>query len=331
MKALVTGGGGFLGKAIVLQLLDRGDMVRSFSRGNYPELRELGVDVMRGDIANAANVSTAVQGCDVVFHAAAKPGIWGRYREYFRPNVIGTENVITACKSHNVSRLIYTSSPSVVHSGGDVEGIDETAPYSDHFETHYPKTKAIAEQMVLKSNGGALATVALRPHLIWGPGDNNLVPRLIDRGKSGRLKRVGKDLHPVDSPYIDHAARAHLLAADRLGPNSPIAGKAYFISQGEPVDISELMNRIIATAGIPPIKHTVPPKLAYGIGWLFEMIYTLFRIKKEPPMTRFLAKQLSTAHWFDISAARRDLDYVPDVTIEEGLRRLEESFRTEKP
>lgn len=327
MKALVTGGGGFLGKAIVLQLLDRGDKVRSFSRGDYPELRKLGVDVMRGEIADAADVSTAVEGCDVIFHVAAKPGIWGSYEEYFRPNVIGTENVIDACKRHNVTRLVYTSSPSVVHSGGDVEGIDESAPYADHFETHYPKTKAIAEQMVLKSNSRALATVALRPHLIWGPGDNHLVPRLIDRGKSGRLKRVGENPHPVDSTYIDNAAKAHLLAADRLGPDSAIAGKAYFISQGEPVDISDLMNRIIATAGIPPINHTVSPGLAYSIGWLFEMIYTLFQIKNEPPMTRFLAKQLSTAHWFDISAARRDLDYIPDVTIEEGLKRLEEYIK----
>ncbi len=331
MKALVTGGGGFLGKAIVLQLLERGDKVRSFSRGDYPELRKLGVDVMRGDISNATNVSAAVEGCDVVFHVAAKPGIWGSYEEYFRPNVIGTKNVISACKIHNVPRFVYTSSPSVVHSGGNVEGINESAPYAEHFETHYPKTKAIAEQMVLESNSQSLTTVALRPHLIWGPGDNHLIPRLISRGKSGRLKKVGKDLHPVDSTYIDNAAKAHLLAAERLEPNSAIAGKAYFISQGEPVDISELMNRIIATAGIPPIKHTVPPRLAYSIGWLFEVFYTLFRIKKEPPMTRFLAKQLSTAHWFDISAARRDLDYIPDVNIEEGLKRLEDYFKTNKP
>ena len=131
----------------------------------------------------------------------------------------------------------------------------------------------------------------------------------------------------MDSVYIDNAAEAHLLAADRLEPGSDIAGKAYFISQGEPVDISELMSRIIATAGIPPIKRTVPPGFAYVAGWLFEMIYTLFKIKKEPLMTRFLAKQLSTAHWFDISAARRDLGYSPDVSIEEGLKRLEQSFR----
>jgi nucleoside-diphosphate-sugar epimerase len=327
MKALVTGGGGFLGKAIVLKLLERGDAVRSFSRGDYPELSKLGVEVVRGDISDAKEVDSAVDGSDVVFHVASKPGIWGDYEKYHRTNVDGTENIITACRNHGIKRLVYTSSPSVVHSGGNVEGIDESTPYAEHFETHYPKTKAIAEQMVLKANSEELATVALRPHLIWGPGDNHLIPRLIQRGRSGRLSKVGKKTHLVDSVYIDNAAEAHLLAADRLRPGSDIAGKAYFISQGEPVDISELMNRIIATAGIPPIKRTVPPSLAYASGWFFEIIYTLFRIKKEPPMTRFLAKQLSTAHWFDISAARRDLGYNPDVSIEEGLKRLEQSFR----
>jgi len=327
MKALVTGGGGFLGKAIVLKLLERGYEVRSFSRGDYPELLKLGVVVVRGDISNAEDVNTAVDGSDVVFHVAAKPGIWGPYEEYHRTNVEGTENIITACRNHGIKRLVYTSSPSVVHSGGDVEGIDESEPYADHFETHYPKTKAIAEKMVLNANSKHFATVALRPHLIWGPGDNHLIPRLIQRGRSGRLSKVGKKTHLVDSVYIDNAAKAHLLAADRLRPGSDIAGKAYFISQGEPVDISELMNGIIATAGIPPIKRTVPPGLAYASGWFFEIIYTLFRIKKEPPMTRFLAKQLSTAHWFDISAARRDLGYKPKISIEEGLKRLAKSMQ----
>jgi len=326
MKALVTGGGGFLGKAIILKLLARGDAVRSFSRGDYPELRDRGVDVVHGDIADPSAVHSAVADCDVVFHVAAKPGIWGPYAEYHRTNVMGTKNVIEACKGHQVTRLVYTSTPSVVHSGGDVEGIDESRPYAKHFETHYPKTKAMAEQMVLASNSKEMGTVALRPHLIWGPGDNHLVPRLIERGKAGRLRRIGKTQHPVDSTYIDNAAMAHLLAANRLRPDAVIAGKAYFISQGEPVDISDLINRIIATAGIPPIKRTVSPSLAYTVGWILETIYTLFRIKNEPPMTRFLAKQLSTAHWFDISAARRDLGYSPDVSIAEGLKRLEQSF-----
>ena len=329
MKALVTGGGGFLGKAIVLKLLERGDNIRSFSRGDYPELRKLGVDVVHGDISDAEEVDLAVDGSDVVFHVASKPGIWGPYEEYHRTNVEGTENIITACRNHGIKRLVYTSSPSVVHSGGNVEGIDESTPYAEHFETHYPKTKAIAEQMVLKADSEELATVSLRPHLIWGPGDNHLIPRLIQRGRSGRLRKVGKKTHLVDSVYIDNAAEAHLLAADRLRPGSESLEKPILFHKGDPVDINELMSRIIATAGIPPIKRTVPPGFAYAVGWFFEIIYTLFRIKNEPPMTRFLAKQLSTAHWFDISAARQDLGYNPEISIEEGLKRLEQSFSDE--
>jgi nucleoside-diphosphate-sugar epimerase len=326
MKALVTGGGGFLGKAIVTQLIARGDEVRSFSRGDYPELRRLGAEVKRGDIIDADSVALAARRCDVVFHAAAKAGIWGSYREYYDTNVVGTENVIAACRHHNINRLVYTSSPSVVFDGRDMEGVDESAPYPETFEAPYPKTKALAEKLVLKVNNNDLATVALRPHLIWGPGDHHLVPRLIDRGKSGRLFKVGSKPHLVDCVYIDNAAAAHLLAADRLAPGSSIAGKAYFISQGEPVDIGELMDHIIATAGIPPIRRTVSPRFAYAVGWFFEMLYTLLRIREEPPMTRFLAKQLSTAHWFDIRAARRDLDYHPFISINEGLEHLRQSF-----
>ncbi len=175
MKALVTGGGGFLGKAIVERLLARGDHVQSFSRGDYPELRALGVQVQQGDLDDPEAVRRAAEGCDIVFHVAAKPGIWGPYQEYYRTNVVGTENVLAACRSHNIARLVYTSTPSVVFNGKDQEGVDESAPYPEHYHAHYPHTKPIAERLVLQANDSRLATVALRPHLIWGPGDHHLV------------------------------------------------------------------------------------------------------------------------------------------------------------
>lgn len=327
MKALVTGGGGFLGKAIVSRLVARGDEVCSFSRGDYPELSKMGVHVFKGDLADARAVASAVKGCAVVFHVAGKAGIWGPYEEYYSTNVTGTENIIAACKNQMVPKLVYTSTPSVVHGGGDVEGVNESAPYPEHFETNYQKTKVIAEQMVLEANGDDLATVALRPHLIWGPGDPNFFPRLVERAKSGRLATIGKGPHLVDCIYIDNAAEVHLLAADVLSSGSAASGNAYFISQGEPIDIGELMNRIIGTAGLPPIARTVPAGLAYTAGLLLEIVYKVLSIESEPPMTRFLAKQLSTAHWFDISAARQDLGYRPTVSLEEGFKRLEESLQ----
>ncbi len=321
MRALVTGGGGFVGKAVLRRLLDRGDTVVSFARGDYPELRALGAETVQGDLADADAVRAAARGCDVVFHVAAKAGVWGPRLDYERANVLGTHHVLGACRDAGVPRLVYTSTPSVVHAGGDIEGADESLPYPAHFATHYPRTKAEAERAVLAANDPDLATVALRPHLVWGPEDNNLVPRIVDRARRGRLRFVGPP-KKIDTVYIDNAADAHLLAADHLAPGAPCAGRAYFISNGDPRPGDEIINGILGAAGLPPVTRRISPRIAYAVGALLELLYGLVRARAEPPMTRFVAEQLSTAHWYDISAARRDLGYAPTVSIEEGLRRL---------
>lgn len=326
MKVLVTGGGGFLGKAIVERLLVRGDAVRSFARGDYPNLRALGVEISQGDLADSCAVAEAVADCEMVFHVAAKAGVWGPYQEYYRTNVVGTEAVLAACKRHKIRRLVYTSSPSVVFNGHDMEGVNESVPYPDHYDAPYPQTKALAEKLVLEANGSELATVALRPHLIWGPGDPHLVPRILERGRKGQLRRVGTRPNAVDSVYIDNAADAHMLAADRLYADSPVAGKTYFIAQGEPLPLWDLIDRILAAGGLPPVTKFISPRMANWAGSVLEVIYKTLRLRSEPRMTRFLAKELSTAHWFDLSAARRDLGYVPQVSLEEGLIRLRDSL-----
>ena len=320
-KALVTGGGGFLGGAIVKMLIERGDDICSFSRGFYSELASMGVEQIQGDISDKIAVEQACKGVDLVFHAAAKPGVWGDYFDYYRTNVMGTENVITACKKHNVDRLIYTSSPSVVFNGTDMEGVDESVPYPKIFHANYPQTKAIAEQFVVKAAGEGLLTIILRPHLIWGPRDLHFVPRIIERAR--RLVRVGNGKNLVDTIYIDNAAEAHILAADRLEENPKLSGNIYFISQDEPVPAWDMVNAILKAAGLNPVKRSIPHRMAWLIGALFEFTYKTFNISGEPQMTRFLADELATAHWFDISAARKDLGYVPRISIKEGLRRLE--------
>jgi 2-alkyl-3-oxoalkanoate reductase len=322
MKALVTGGGGFLGKAIVKLLRGQGAEVRSFSRSEYPELTALGVEHFRGELADAAAVAGAAQGCDIVFHVAAKAGVWGPYHEFYQTNVVGTRNVIDACRADSIRKLVYTSSPSVVFNGQDMEGVDESVPYPDHFEAFYPQTKAEAEQLVLAANDAELATVALRPHLIWGPEDNHLVPRILERGRNKALRRIGRRPCLVDTLYIDNAALAHMQAAEHLAIDSPVAGKAYFLAQGEPLPVWDVVDRILAAGGLPPVSGSVPTNLAYAIGWLSEKIYTLLRLQGEPRMTRFVARELSTAHWFDLSAARRDFGYQPQVTFDEGMQRL---------
>ncbi len=322
MIALVTGGGGFLGLAIVRRLVERGDRVRSLARQRYPALDARGVEQIQGDIADPGAVEKVASGCELIFHVAAKAGIWGRLEDFRRINVEGTRNVLAACRKHGIHRLVYTSSPSVVFSGKDLAGVNESIPYPSHYEAHYPRTKAEAEQLVLAANGPDLATVALRPHLIWGPGDNHLIPRIIAKARAGRLRRLGRGNPLIDSIFIDNAADAHILAADRLAPGSPVAGKAYFLSQGEPIPLWDLVNRILDAAELPPVTRSVPVSVAVAVGWLLEGIYGLLGWQAEPPMTRFLARELSTAHWFDISAARRDFGYQPQVSIDEGLRRL---------
>jgi len=325
-KALVTGGGGFLGSNIVHMLLDKGLTVRTLQRSDNAELRTLGVKIIRGDISNQTTVINATEDCDVIFHVAAKAGVWGDYDDYYQCNVTGTKNIIEACQTHNIQKLIYTSSPSVVFTGNNEENINESTPYPDHFLTAYQKTKALAEQMVLEANSNTLATIALRPHLIWGPGDPHLVPRIIERARAGSLRLIGKKNNLVDSTYIENAALAHILAAEALAPNSDCAGKAYFISNNEPLPMAELINKILAAANLPAVTKTIPTQLAYTIGMIMEFGYKIFKLEDEPTMTRFVARQLSCAHWYDLTAAKDDFSYQAKVTIDEGMEKLKTSL-----
>ncbi len=326
MKALVTGGGGFLGGAVVRRLVERGYSVRSLQRGLYPRLDALGVEQIRGDIADPEAVDRAVAGCEIVFHAAAKVDPWGAFEPFRRTNVVGTENVLAAVRRHGVPKLVFTSTPSVVHRGGDLAGVDESEPYPEHFDAAYPQTKAMAEMAVLAANDDTLSTIALRPRLIWGPEDTNLMPQLVERARSGRLRFVGGGANLVDTTYIDNAADAHLLAADRLAPGSPCAGRPYFISNGDPWPLAKIINGILGAAGLPPEERTVSLGLAVAAGAVFEIVERFVPFSNGPPMTRFIARNFASAHWFDISAARRDLGYEPKITINDGLARLRQWF-----
>ena len=332
MKILVTGGGGFIGGAVVRQLLLRGDDVTSFARGDYPELRDLGARTVRGDLTDRAAVTAAAAGQDVVVHTAAKAGVWGSDSEYWAANVVGTQNVIDACRAAGVRRLVYTSTPSVVLGSRDVEGADESLPYLDAYLAAYPASKAEAERRVLAASSADLLTTALRPHLVWGPGDPHLVPRAIERARAGRLPIVGSGDNLLDATYIDNAAAAHVNAVDRLSavadPTQPPAGRAYFIAQGEPLPMRDLLNSLLAAADVPPITRHIPFRLAWTVGAVAERLHRV-RGRGEPVMTRLMAQQFAFAHWFDLSAARRDLGYDPQVSTAEGLQRLREHLASQ--
>ena len=323
MKILVTGGAGFLGTALCTALLARGDSVLSFQRHHSPALQAMGVRQVLGDLADADAVRLACIGQDAVLHNAAKAGAWGSYQEYFDANVRGTQNVIAGCRAQGVGKLVYTSTPSVTHSGRTpVQGGNErNTPYGRNFKAPYPATKVIAEKAVLAANGELLATVALRPRLIWGPGDTQLLPRLVERARAGRLRFIDGGHNRMDTTYIDNAAQAHLDALDHLHAGATCAGKAYFISNGQPLPVREIVNALLQAAGAPAVDKSIPYALAYGAGAVLELGWRLLALRGEPPMTRFLAEQLSTPHWYDIGAAARDFGYRPQVNVAEGLRR----------
>lgn len=327
MKILVTGGGGFLGQALCRGLRERGHEVVSFNRGRYAALDAIGVAQVQGDLAQRDAVIAAAAGCEAVFHNAAKAGAWGSYESYHLANVVGTQNVIDACREHGIARLVYTSTPSVTHrKTHPVEGgTADSVPYGDHLKAPYAATKQVAEKLVLAANDAALATVALRPRLIWGVGDNQLLPRLVERANAGRLRFVGDGNNRIDTTYVDNAAQAHFDAFEHLVPGATCAGRAYFISNGEPRTVREIVNGLLEAAGAPQVDRTIPFGVAYAAGVVCEGLWHALPLKGEPPMTRFLAEQLSTTHWYDMAPARQDFGYVPKVSIHEGLTRLKDA------
>jgi nucleoside-diphosphate-sugar epimerase len=286
-------------------------------------LESLGVELRRGDLRDAAAVAEACCGVDIVFHVAAVAGIWGPWDHFYGVNTLGTAHVLAGCRQHGVKRLVFTSSPSVTFQSADQENVDESAPYARDWLCHYPHTKALAEQEVLGANGqDGLLTCALRPHLIWGPRDRHLIPRLLDRARRGRLVRIGAGKNWIDAVHVQNAAQAHLLAADRLVPGSPVCGRAYFITNGEPVNCWDWIDEILGLAGLPPVRRALSFSLAWRLGQLLELAWKVLGRTDEPRMTRFLAAQLAKSHYFDISAARRDLDYRPEVSMAQGMDQL---------
>ena len=321
-RVVVTGGGGFIGSAIVRRLLAAGDRVTVIGRSKYPVLAARGATCLQGDISDREFMDRAFKGADLVFHVAAKAGIWGKKEEFYKTNVQGTKACIDSCRKNNVAALVYTSTPSVVFNGRDLQGVDENQPYAVHPQCHYAATKIIAEQYVLQADSGGLRTTALRPHLVWGPGDPHLVPRLIERAGTGKLKIVGSGKNRIDISYIDNVVQAHLLAAENLlGPGSA-GGRPFFIGQNEPVMLWDWVNSLFTALGIERLKKRISFRTAFSVGTILEITYAALHWSGEPPMTRFVAQQLAKSHWFSHVSARKVLGYTPKVSTEEGMRYL---------
>lgn len=312
-----------MGGHLAWRLHSQGETVTVLGRRQYKGLPD-GVESLKVDIRDREAVINACIGRDAVFHAAALPGIWGDKKQFFDINVEGTRNVIEGCRRNGVKKLIYTSSPSVIYDQSDMENVkEEEAPYPDSYLCEYPRTKAIAEKEVIDANGqDGLLTVSLRPHLIWGPGDPHLVPRIIEKAKLRLLVRVGAGRNKVDMTHIENAVEAHIQACRHLVPGSLVPGRCYFISDGEPVLLWDWINRLLGELKLPRVTHSISYKGAKNLGIFLETVYGVLHLSGEPRMTRFLASQLATSHYYDISRARRDLDYRPVIRQEEGMRQL---------
>jgi 2-alkyl-3-oxoalkanoate reductase len=318
MRVLVTGGSSLLARRTAETLAARGDEVTLLQRNHAPsDLRQV-----LGDVRDADLVSRAVEGHDAVVHAAAKVGVVGAWEDYRSINVDGTANVIAAAREHGVSRVVHVSTPSVAHAGHSLVGALAEPPVTGRANAHYAESKAIAERLALGAASDAMPIVAIRPHLVWGPGDTQLVGRIVTRARAGRLALVGGGTALIDTTYIDNAASALVAALDAAVPGATCIGQAYVIANGEPRPVRELIEGILHAAGVDATPRRVPLRTAIATGTVVEKLWALRRGDEEPPLTRFLAEQLGTAHWFDPRPARTDLAWHPSVTIDQGLDHL---------
>ncbi|PIK15452.1 NAD-dependent epimerase/dehydratase family protein [Halobacteriovorax sp. JY17] len=323
MNILVTGAGGFLGFYIARDLKELGHRVYNFSRSHHRDLDQLEITTRIGNLNNPKSIENALEDIDAVFHVAGKVAMWGKWDDFYQTNTIGTKNLVEACKKKGIKKLIYTSTPSVVFGEGDLLGQDETLNYPKKYLSLYAKSKMLAEKYVLDQNSESFLTCSLRPHLIFGPRDKNIIPRLIEASKKNKLKIVGDGENLVDIIYVENAAKAHIQAFEKLTVNSKVAGSSYFIAQERPVKLWDFINQILQINGQSPITKKIPTNTAYRIGAIIEFFLKLFRVWNiHPPMTRFVALQLGKSHYFSHKKAQADFNYSPSISIEEAIEKI---------
>ncbi|UNX53659.1 NAD-dependent epimerase/dehydratase family protein [Georgenia sp. TF02-10] len=321
MRVLVTGASGMLGRAVATALLARGAQVTTLQRrpAGLPGAREV-----RGSVTDPATVRAAVTGQDAVVHLAAKVSFAGPEAEFAAVNVGGTEQLLSAARAAGATRFVFVSSPSVAHTGRSIVGAGAAPARPDLARGTYARTKAAAELRALAADAPGFAVVAVRPHIVWGPGDTQLVQRVVDRAAAGRLPVLDRGAALIDTTYLDNAVSALLAALDRA---ERVHGEAFVVTNGEPRPVAELIAGMCRAAGVPPPRWAVPGWAARAAGAVVERAWAVRPGEDEPPMTRFLAEQLSTAHWFDLRRTRAALSWEPAMSLDEGFARLAEHYR----
>jgi nucleoside-diphosphate-sugar epimerase len=328
MRVLVTGAGSLLLRGAAEAFAARGDDVVCLQRRPLAGALPAGVTEVHGDVRDRDAVLRAAEGCDAIVHGAARVGVVGSWADFESVNVGGTLHVLDAASAHGIERVVHVSTPSVAHEGASLVGVGAGTAVTGRRGAFYAESKAVAELAALGADRAALAVVAIRPHLVWGPGDTQLVGRIVERARAGRLALIGTGAALVDTTYVDNAVDSLVAAADAVRPGAACAGRAYVIANGEPRTVRELMQRICESAGVPFAPRRVPARAALVVGSLVERVWPRVR-DDEPPITRFIAEQLGTAHWFDPRPAADDLGWVPRTTLDEGFERLRAWFSGE--
>ncbi|HQU08448.1 MAG TPA: NAD-dependent epimerase/dehydratase family protein [Opitutales bacterium] len=322
MNILITGASGFIGGALAQHLLQTGHRVTLLLRKAHPALEAQGAQIILGDLADTAAINRATAGQEAIMHVASTTAMWGPWDFFYQTNVVGTHNLLDAAAQASVRYFIYTSSPSVTFKPKNIFNADERLAYTRSNWSFYAKSKALAEQAVLSRNGAkGLRTLALRPHLVWGPGDTHLIPSLIARARNNRLIQVGSDAVETDMTYIDNVVEGHIAALEALQSRN-VSGRAYFLTQNEPVQLWPWARNFLARAGLPGVRWHMAYPTAWALGASLEYVHRSLGITKPPLITRFIAAQLAYSHSYSSNAAMNDLGYRPRVTMAEGLERL---------
>lgn len=321
MRVLLTGASGLLGRATAQALIADGADLTVLQR------RPSGLPCAEvlADIADPAAVRRAAAGQDAVLHLAAKVDVVGPWTEYRRTNVEGTSAVVAACRRNGVPVLVHVSTPAVAHAGRPLVGAGAGPADPRHARGHYARSKAMAEALALAADSAELAVLAIRPHLVWGPGDTQLVAPVVERARAGRLPLIGSGAALIDTTYVDNAVEALLAALRRCGT---VHGEALVVSNGEPRPVAEILRRVCTAAGAPGPRGRVPFPVAHVLAAMVEAVWAASGRRQAPPLNRFLAEQLATAHWFDQRRTRQALGWLPRVGLEEGFTRLAEHFAT---
>ncbi len=323
MNILVTGATGFLGFHICEILIEQGHKVYNFSRSHSDELEDIGVTTRKGDLQVIDSINSALDGIDAIFNVASKVGMWGKWEDFYNINYIGTKNLVDLAIKKNIKYFIHTSTPSVVFGKEPIVNGDEHCPYPEEYISLYAKSKSLGEKYALSKACEGFKVCSIRPHLIYGQRDKNIIPRLIQARTDKKLKIIGNGDNIVDVIHVTNAAHAHIDAFNELRQDAKNNGKAYFIGQESPVKLWDFINKILKKKNLPPVKTKISLRLSYMIGYLIEIFLKTFRIYNiHPPMTRFVALQLGTSHYFSHENAKRDFGYHVRLSLEDSLEQI---------